>query len=88
MKTIPAARFKEHCLAILDEVDPDGIVITKRGRPVAKLIPIGADSESLIGSLAGKIQIRGDVYSTGLRWDAEPRHAYPAPRSRRKPDRR
>jgi len=72
MRTIPAAKFKEQCLAILDQVDPEGIVITKRGRPVAKLIPVGADSESLLGSLAGKIVIRGDILSTGLRWDAEP----------------
>lgn len=85
MKTIPAAKFKEQCLAILDRVDPEGIVITKRGRPVAKLIPIGADSEELIGSLAGRIRIKGDILSTGLRWDAEPRHARPPARARRKP---
>jgi prevent-host-death family protein len=72
MRTIPATEFKAQCLALLDRVDPDGIVITKRGRPVAKLMPLGADSEALIGSLAGKIEIKGDVLSTGLRWDAEP----------------
>jgi prevent-host-death family protein len=72
VRTMPAAEFKARCLAILDRVDPDGIVITKRGRPVAKLLPIGADSESLIGSLAGKIEIKGDILSTGLRWDAQP----------------
>jgi prevent-host-death family protein len=85
VQTIAAAKFKEQCLAILDRVDPDGIVITKRGRPVAKLIPIGADSESLLGSLAGKLRIRGDVLSTGLRWDAEPGLPHPAPRARRRP---
>lgn len=72
MRTIPATEFKAQCLALLDRVDPDGIVITKRGRPVAKLMPLGADSEALIGSLAGKIEIKGYVLSTGLRWDAEP----------------
>jgi prevent-host-death family protein len=72
VRTIPAAEFKAQCLAILDRVDPDGIVITKRGRPVAKLLPLGADSESLIGSLAGRIRIEGDLLSTGLRWNAEP----------------
>ena len=72
MRTIPAAEFKAQCLAILDRVDPDGIVITKRGRPVAKLLPLGADSESLIGSLAGKLEFKGDVLTTGVRWDAEP----------------
>lgn len=72
MKVIPAARFKEQCLAILDTVDEEGIVITKRGKPVAKLIPIRAASAELIGSLKGKVRIEGDILSTGLRWDAQP----------------
>jgi len=72
MKEIAAAKFKEQCLAILDEVDEDGIVITKRGKPVAKLIPIRAESASLIGSLKGKVTIKGDILSTGVTWDAQP----------------
>lgn len=40
MKTIGAAEFKAHCLKILDEVGPEGIVITKRGKPVAKLMRV------------------------------------------------
>jgi antitoxin (DNA-binding transcriptional repressor) of toxin-antitoxin stability system len=52
-------------------VDPDGIVVTKRGKPVAKLIPFGADSADLIGSLRGKLRIKGEILSTGIRWDAE-----------------
>ncbi|MGH7821586.1 MAG: type II toxin-antitoxin system Phd/YefM family antitoxin [Candidatus Binatia bacterium] len=71
MKTIGAAQFKERCLAILDRLEPDGIVITKHGKPVAKLIPIERDSASLIGALKGKLRIKGDVTSTGLSWDAE-----------------
>ena len=71
MKQIAAAKFKEQCLSLLDEVDPDGIVITKHGRPVAKLIPFASDSKSLIGALARKITIKGDVLSTGLDWNAE-----------------
>ena len=38
-RTIAVAQFKEKCLAILDQVDLGVIVITKHGRPVAKLIP-------------------------------------------------
>ena len=72
MKQIGAAQFKERCLALLDEVDQDGIVITKRGKPVAKLVPFGTDSAGLIGSLAGKVRITGDVLSTGVDWHAEP----------------
>jgi prevent-host-death family protein len=71
VKQIAAAKFKEQCLALIDQVDKDGIVITKRGRPVAKLIPIGADSASLIGSLKGKIKIKGNILSTGARWNAQ-----------------
>ena len=71
MRQIPAAKFKEQCLALLEQVDPDGIVITKRGKPVAKLIPLGADSASLIGSLRGKLKIKGNIMTTGTRWNAE-----------------
>ena len=72
MKTISATKFKEQCLALLDSVGPEGLVITKHGRPVAKLLPVGADSADLIGSLKDRIEIRGDIFSTGLRWDAQP----------------
>jgi prevent-host-death family protein len=71
VRHIAAAKFKEQCLALLDQVDPDGIVITKRGKPVAKLIPFASDSASLIGSLAGKLEIKGEILSTGLDWHAE-----------------
>lgn len=71
MKRIAAAKFKEQCLALLDRVDEDGIVITKRGKPVAKLIPIHTESASLLGSLKGKIRIKGPILSTGVAWDAE-----------------
>lgn len=70
-KTIGAAQFKEKCLAILDEVGPEGIVVTKHGKPVAKLIPIEADSADLIGSLKDEIEVKGDVLSTGVKWNAE-----------------
>ena len=71
MKQIAAAKFKEQCLSLLDRVDQDGIVITKRGKPVAKLIPLTSDSASLIGSLKDKIKIKGDLLSTGVDWDAQ-----------------
>lgn len=69
---MPAAKFKETCLSLLDQVDPEGIVITKRGKPVARLIPFAADSADLIGALAGKVRIKGDILSTGVTWRAEP----------------
>ena len=80
MKTIPAAKFKAQCLALLDRVTPEGIVITKHGRPVARLLPVGSAPTDLIGSLKGKLNIKGDILSTGVRWDVESRHPRPASR--------
>ena len=71
MREIPAAKFKEQCLALLEQVDPDGIIITKRGKPIAKLIPLGTDSATLIGSLRGKLKIKGNLMTTGIKWNAE-----------------
>ena len=70
MKQVSASKFQEQCLALLDRVGPE-IVVTKRGKPVAKLIPFGANSASLIGSLKGKLRIKGEIVSTGIKWDAE-----------------
>jgi prevent-host-death family protein len=83
VRTVAATQFKAQCLELLERVGPEGIVITKRGKPVAKLVPIRVDSSALIGSLAGKLKIKGRILSTGLRWDAESRHPRPRPRPRR-----
>jgi prevent-host-death family protein len=72
VKQIPASRFKAQCLALLDRVGDEGIVITKRGKPVAKLIPISAESAELIGALRGRVRVKGDIRSTGLKWNAQP----------------
>ena len=71
MKTIGAAKFKEQCLSLLDQLDAEGLVITKRGRPVARVVPYDQEFASLIGSLRDKVVIRGDVMSTGLHWNAD-----------------
>jgi prevent-host-death family protein len=70
MKTIAIAKFKEQCLSIVDHLDAEGLVITKRGRPVARLLPIERASADLIGSLADRIIVEGDLLSTGAEWDA------------------
>ena len=71
MREIGASEFKAHCLALLDEIDDDGLVITKRGKPVARLTPIHAASASLIGALAGKLTVNRDILSAGVEWDAQ-----------------
>ena len=70
MKTIGAAKFKEQCLALLDQLDADGLVITKYGKPIARVVPCDQPDADLIGSLRHKIKIRGDLLTTGVRWDA------------------
>jgi len=71
MKTMGAAKFKEQCLALLDRLDDEGLVITKRGKPVARVVPYGREFADFIGCLHGKIEICGDIMSTGVRWDAD-----------------
>lgn len=68
--TIGAARFKQQCLALLDRLTPEGLVITKRGRPVARVLPYRTDPADLIGALRNRIRVRGDIMTTGARWDA------------------
>lgn len=70
MKRVAAAKFKEQCLSLLDHLDGEGIVITKHGKPVAKVVPIARASADLIGALRGKLRVRGDLLSTGLKWHA------------------
>lgn len=67
-----AGKFKDLCLKTLDEVAATKtvVVITKRGRPVAKLVPCGPApaQRSLAGSV---LKESGDPFSTGERWDAD-----------------
>lgn len=81
MKSVGAGYFQEHCLELLSQLDAQGLVITLDGKPIAKVIPYEdaprrqPDDEwkggALIGSLRGKVKIHGDIFSTGVRWDAE-----------------
>ena len=71
MRTIGAAKFKEQCLSLLDQLDAEGLVVTKHGKPVARVLPYDRTDADLIGSLRHKIKVKGDVFTTGLRWDAD-----------------
>ncbi len=71
MKTIGAAKFKEQCLALLDHLDDDGLIVTKHGKPVARVVPYERQWADMIGSLRHKVKVRGDIFGTGVRWDAD-----------------
>jgi prevent-host-death family protein len=71
-ETLSATEFKAKCLRILDRLDERGIVITKRGRPIARVTAVSEDSsQKFYGALKGKIGIRGDILSTGIKWHAQ-----------------
>jgi prevent-host-death family protein len=63
MKTMPAGQFKARCLKVMDEVQStrEPVVITKKGRPVAKLIPATEAADDFLGKLSGSMKIVGDI---------------------------
>ena len=71
MKTIAAAKFKEQCLELLDQLDAEGLVVTRHGKPVARVIPYHQQSAGLIGSLRHKIKVRGNILTTGVPWNPD-----------------
>lgn len=75
MKTIASTELSAESLAMLDDAGPDGLLILNAGEAVARLVSVPRKKEKgvghLIGILRGKVGIKGDIYSTGLKWDAE-----------------
>lgn len=65
MKTLPAGEFKARCLSVMEEVrkNREPVIITKRGKPVVKLVPADKPGKDLIGRLEGIISISGDIES-------------------------
>jgi len=69
MKTMPAGEFKVHCLAVMDEVASkrEAVLITKRGKPVAKLVPVDKkEKDDIFGFFKGKIKVTGDIVAPAL----------------------
>ena len=62
-REISAGQFKARCLAIMDEVRDRGgeYIITKRGTPVARLVPFRRESRPLLGSMHGTVRVLGDI---------------------------
>jgi len=71
---IGAAAFKAKCLQLLDEISEhkrDVIIITKRGKPVARLCPIDRAGGPIYGALKGLAKIHGDLTEPlGADWEA------------------
>ena len=72
-KTISAAEFKAKCLDILDRVADrrQEIIVTKRGKPVARVVPMVSKPARIVGAMKGQIDIRGDIVSPlNVTWKA------------------
>lgn len=65
MKKVAAGEFKARCLALMEDVRStrEPLVITKRGKPVAKLVPAEEAKDDFFDRLKGRIQIVGDIVS-------------------------
>jgi prevent-host-death family protein len=73
MTRIAAGKFKDRCLKILDTVAETRrpVVVTKRGRPVATIVPYSGPrkaARTLVGSI---VKETGDPFATDERWDAD-----------------
>jgi prevent-host-death family protein len=73
-RRIAAGEFKAKCLRLLDDVDRrrGEIVITKRGKPVARLVPVEQAPPPIFGRMAGSVEILGDIVRpVGEAWEAD-----------------
>jgi prevent-host-death family protein len=73
-RQITAAEFKARCLHLLDEVQQSRreLVITKRGKPVALLVPVEQEIPQIFGRMKGTGRILGDIVGpTGEKWEAD-----------------
>ena len=68
---ISASQFKARCLALLDQVAEGGgeLVVTKRGRPVAKVVPVDEDA-SLVGSVTYNVSDEELIAPIDVDWEA------------------
>lgn len=67
---IDAEAFKAKCLQLLDEVAEHRVplIITKRGIPIAKLVPV-VEEHKMFGSLKGSVVGEGDIITpVGAEW--------------------
>ncbi len=71
---IPASRFKAHCLEILDIVRQErrSLVVTKHGRPVARVVPYEEEEVSVFGCAEGTVTYLGDIIAPiDVAWEAD-----------------
>lgn len=86
MKTMAAGKFKAQCLSVIDEVYEfkEEVIITKHGKPMARLVPTKKAADSIFGAMRGVAIITGDLVepiTPPEDWDEE---IFPSERDRKK----
>jgi antitoxin (DNA-binding transcriptional repressor) of toxin-antitoxin stability system len=71
MVTIGISAFAEQCSSLLSGLQREGLVITRRGKPVARVTPYPPSPKDLIGCLRDKIQVNGDIVSINVPWESD-----------------
>ncbi len=78
MKQIPISKFKATCLGVLEQVRKtrQPVLVTKFGKPVARIVPPppGVSRRQILGFMAGRVQIQGDIVHANPWEDAEGAH--------------
>ena len=76
MKRMAAGTFKARCLAVMKKVQATGepVIVTKRGTPVVKVVPVQSEKNDIFGIMIGKVKIIGDIESPiPVKWEATTR---------------
>ena len=65
MKEMRASVFKSRCLKVMDRVQKTGepVIVTKRGKPVVKVVPAETANDDIFGFMKGRMEIVGDILS-------------------------
>jgi prevent-host-death family protein len=73
-QAIPISEFKARCLQLLQEIDSQGgsLVVTKHGRPIAKVVPAAHNRPSRMGDWADFVKIKGDIvtFDSSEEWES------------------
>ena len=71
-RAVPAGKFKDSCLKLMEEVSKHGIpiTVTKRGKPLVRVVPVHAPQgpKTLRGTV---VHEDDDIFSTGESWEAD-----------------
>lgn len=77
MASIAISEFRRRCLTLLEQLPAEGLTVTKRGQPIARVAPVRRNLLAFVGSIPDLVcNPTDDLLSTGVKWDAQSRHPH------------